>query len=167
MPESTLIELLYGKGAHANPVACIDDLSADLAILRVDKLPHSIWQLVWHMNYWMDYDVRRIQGQNQRYPAHASESWPENPSSPNESDWRKEVSRFSALLVTIAETAAWDAQKLARPAAPALVQEGKQDASVLHVLWQIAIHNSYHVGQIALLRRALGAWPPRGGGDTW
>ena len=35
------------------------------------------------------------------------------------------------------------------------------------VLWQMVAHNSYHVGQIAMVRRALGAWPPRGGGDSW
>ena len=35
------------------------------------------------------------------------------------------------------------------------------------MLWQTAVHNSYHVGQIAMIRRALGAWPPQGGGDTW
>jgi uncharacterized damage-inducible protein DinB len=29
------------------------------------------------------------------------------------------------------------------------------------------VHNSYHVGQIAMLRRMLGAWPPQSGGDTW
>jgi uncharacterized damage-inducible protein DinB len=28
-------------------------------------------------------------------------------------------------------------------------------------------HTSYHTGQIAMIRRTLGAWPPRGGGDTW
>jgi len=49
------------------------------------------------------------------------------------------------------------------------VQEGdKKVAGTLEaVLWQIVAHNSYHVGQIALIRRTLGAWPPRGGGDTW
>jgi hypothetical protein len=24
-----------------------------------------------------------------------------------------------------------------------------------------------HLGQVVLLRRLLGAWPPPGGGDTW
>ena len=79
MSENTLIELLYGKGAHANPLACIEDLSAELAIARLEKLPHSIWQLVGHLNYWMEYDVGRMQGQTQKYPHHARESWPENP----------------------------------------------------------------------------------------
>jgi uncharacterized damage-inducible protein DinB len=34
-------------------------------------------------------------------------------------------------------------------------------------VWQITAHNSYHAGQIALLRRQAGAWPPERGGDTW
>jgi uncharacterized damage-inducible protein DinB len=28
-------------------------------------------------------------------------------------------------------------------------------------------HTSYHVGQIAMIRRVLGAWPPGAGGDSW
>ncbi len=49
------------------------------------------------------------------------------------------------------------------------VYEGdKNVASTLEaVLWQMVAHNSYHVGQIAMVRRMLGAWPPRGGGDSW
>jgi len=35
MPERALVELLYGKGAHANPIACVEDLSAELAGRRV------------------------------------------------------------------------------------------------------------------------------------
>ena len=76
MPESTLIELLYGKGAHANPVACVEDLSAELAGRHAQNLPHSVWQIVWHMNFWTDYELRRIRGEEPRYPIHAAESWP-------------------------------------------------------------------------------------------
>jgi len=49
------------------------------------------------------------------------------------------------------------------------VHEGdKKVAGTLEaVLWQMVAHTSYHTGQIAMLRRALGVWPPRGGGDTW
>jgi uncharacterized damage-inducible protein DinB len=49
------------------------------------------------------------------------------------------------------------------------VHEGdKKIASTLEaVLGQMVAHNSYHLGQIAMIRRALGAWPPKAGGDTW
>ena len=35
------------------------------------------------------------------------------------------------------------------------------------MLHTIASHNSYHLGQIVLVRQLLGAWPPPGGGLTW
>ena len=35
------------------------------------------------------------------------------------------------------------------------------------ILKQIVAHNSYHVGQIAMLRRQFDAWPPQRGGDSW
>jgi uncharacterized damage-inducible protein DinB len=45
--------------------------------------------------------------------------------------------------------------------------DAKLAGTLAAVLWQMVAHNSYHVGQIALVRQALGVWPPRGGGDTW
>jgi uncharacterized damage-inducible protein DinB len=47
------------------------------------------------------------------------------------------------------------------------VVHGKKTETVLDVLWQMVAHNSYHIGQVAMLRRAFGAWPPASGGDTW
>jgi uncharacterized damage-inducible protein DinB len=46
-------------------------------------------------------------------------------------------------------------------------KEEPVSTSVESVLWQIMVHNSYHVGQIAMLMRMLGLWPPRAGADTW
>jgi uncharacterized damage-inducible protein DinB len=46
-------------------------------------------------------------------------------------------------------------------------KEEPRSTSVESVLWQIMVHNSYHVGQIAMLMRAFGLWPPRSGTDTW
>jgi hypothetical protein len=71
MSERAMHELLYGKGAHANPVACVEDLPLELSGRRVEGFPHSIWQLVSHMNFWMDYEVRRIRGDAPKYPDHS------------------------------------------------------------------------------------------------
>jgi hypothetical protein len=53
MGDTTLRELIYGKGAHVDPVACVEDIPAELAARTVAGYPHSIWQIVEHMNYWM------------------------------------------------------------------------------------------------------------------
>ena len=42
MPDPILVELLYGKYAHANSLACVEDVSFELAGRRAENLPHSI-----------------------------------------------------------------------------------------------------------------------------
>lgn len=167
MPERALTELLHGKGAHADPVACVEDISVELALRHVAGFPHSIGQLVFHMNYWMDYELRRIRGERPKYPEHSAESFPVLPSPADETEWARLRKRFSALLSDFEVLANSSRQELDREIES--VHEGdKKIAGTLEaVLWQMVAHNSYHVGQIALIRRALGAWPPKGGGDAW
>lgn len=167
MSERTLIELLYGKGAHANPVACVEDLSADLAGRRVENLPHTIWQIVWHVNFWTDYDLRRIHGEQTSYPDHSSETWPANDAPSSESAWKSQVAGFAEQIGTLAKLAQGNPDELNREVPAMHPTQDARTSTVVAILWQTATHNSYHVGQIVLLRRALGAWPPLGGGDSW
>jgi uncharacterized damage-inducible protein DinB len=167
MPDSTLVELLYGKYAHANPVTCIEDVSLELAGRRADSLPHSVFQLTSHMNYWMDYELRRIRGENPAYPAHAAESWPTNAAPANESEWLRTMAQFVELLGKLAALAQSAPDVLARDVPVTHPDHTKHTGSLHAVLWQTLVHNTYHIGQIAQLRRAQGTWPPAGGGDTW
>jgi uncharacterized damage-inducible protein DinB len=165
--ETALRGLIHGKAAHADPLACIEDISAELAARRVSGYPHSIWQLVLHMNYWMDYDLRAISSDVSPYPEHAIESWPEHPQQPNEADWRKTTARFRELLSQLSTLADSGTENLARTTTKVTTGNIRRQCSVETVLFEIIAHNSYHTGQIALLRRQAGAWPPERGGDTW
>jgi uncharacterized damage-inducible protein DinB len=167
MSERTLIELLYGKSAHANPLACVEEVSIELASRRSDNFPHSISQLVSHLNYWTDYELRRISGENPAYPEHAAQSWPSEAAPANEGDWQRTIARFRDLLAKVAALAESSPDVLAREVPATHPDHAKHSSTVLAVLWQTLVHNSYHIGQIAMLRQALGAWPPKGGGDTW
>jgi uncharacterized damage-inducible protein DinB len=162
-----LIELLHGKGAHVDPFACVEHISAELAGRKNPAFPHSIWQILWHMNYWMDYELKRIRDEPPVYPAHATEGWPADSALPNEEEWRQAVDRFYTLIDELAALAGSTQDILLGPVSFTHPTHSQQSSSILAVLWQTAAHNSYHIGQIALLRRALGSWPPRGGGDTW
>jgi uncharacterized damage-inducible protein DinB len=71
------------------------------------------------------------------------------------------------LLAEFAELAASSRQELDRQIETGHEVHENVAGSLEAVLWQMVAHNSYHVGQIAMIRRMLGAWPPRGGGDTW
>jgi len=162
-----LIELLHGKGAHADPVACIEDVSAELAARKLEGFPHSIRDLVSHMNYWMDYDLRRVAGEHPPYPTHNAESFPSKPAPENAKEWDALTKRFAALINQSVAFADSSPQELTRHIEPTHPSHEERAATLEAVLWQLVAHNSYHIGQIAMIRRALGAWPPRGGGDTW
>jgi uncharacterized damage-inducible protein DinB len=167
MPSRALIELLHGKGAHADPLACVEDLPAEIASRQVEGFPHSIGQLVSHMNYWIDYELRRIRSENPKYPEHNSESFstPATPSGTQQ--WDRLREEFSALLNDVAALADAGHGELDRQIEPTHPSHNDRAASLESVLWQLVAHNSYHVGQIAMIRRVLGVWPPRAGGDTW
>ena len=168
MSQRALTELLRGKGAHADPMACVEDISAELAARQVAGFPHSVGQLVFHINYWMDYELRRIRGRGRFIRSTAAESFP---AAPSPADARGMGSAAGAR-----SRSCWvSSRRWRNRLAPELqreiesVHEGdKKVAGTLEaVLWQMVAHTSYHVGQIAMVRRALGAWPPRGGGDSW
>jgi uncharacterized damage-inducible protein DinB len=165
--QRALIELLHGKGSHADPIACVEDLPAELAARTSTGFPHSVGQLVFHMNYWMDYELRRIRGERPVYPEHASESWPASPSPADAQEWDRLRRQMGVLLGEFAALAQSSPADLARQIESAHGGDTKVAGTLEAVLWQMVAHNSYHTGQIAMIRRAIGAWPPRGGGDTW
>jgi len=166
MSNATFEELLYGKGAHLDPVACLEDLPAAVAGKKIDGFPHSIFQIIGHVNYWMDNDLRRIEGEHPPYPEHAAESWSAN-ALVGDAEWRAELQRFNFLLDKVREMSASKPEILQRHVEATHPSHNDRASSVEAVLWQLLVHNSYHLGQIVMLRRCLGAWPPRGGSDTW
>lgn len=159
-----LVELLYGKHAHTDSLVCVD-VPAELAGRQPQGVPQSVWQLVWHMNYWMEYELLRIAGTPSPYPEHASSSWPSGDPQPDA--WGREQARFAELVGRLAGHAAAPPDELAREIAPTDNTEAQHASSLEAVLWQTLVHNSYHLGQVVLVRKALGAWPPATGSDTW
>ncbi|MGA9508499.1 MAG: DinB family protein [Candidatus Sulfotelmatobacter sp.] len=166
MSSRALTELLHGKGAHADPLVCVEDISAELAGSQVTGFPHSIAHLLFHMNYWMDYDLRRARGEKPQYPEHNSESFPAA-ALVDDAEWHEGQERFAALINETSALADSSRAELDRRVEATHPSHQQRADTLEALLWQLAAHNSYHTGQIAMIRRMLGAWPPRGGGDTW
>src|SRR5437764_8543215 len=113
MSSRALAELLRGKGAHVDPLACVEDISAELASQLVPGFPHSIAQLVFHMNYWLDYELRRIRGQRPKYPEDASESFLAVVGVDAE-EWERLRNSFATLLAEYAALANSSPEELQR-----------------------------------------------------
>jgi uncharacterized damage-inducible protein DinB len=118
------------------------------------------------MNYWMDNDLRRVRREKPPYPTHNSESFPATAELAT-AEWKELQKRFTDLLNQTAELADSNRADLDRHVEATHPTHQQRPGTLEAVLWQLVAHNSYHIGQIAMIRRMLGAWPPRGGGDSW
>jgi uncharacterized damage-inducible protein DinB len=164
--ETVLVELIRGKGAFTDALACVSGLDAAAAGQRAGA-PYSVHELVFHMNYWMDYELRRLAGESPAYPERAAEGWPQRAAPASEADWQSVEKRFAALLERMIELARDESSAGRRVPITSHASHANQGATLRDVLWQTLVHNAYHLGQVTTVRRMLGAWPPPGGGDTW
>ena len=165
LEEKVMRELLRGKGAHADALACVEGVPPDVAGRRVPGFPQSIFGLVWHAAYWMDYELARTEGKAPPYPDHADASWPKDEAPRNAREWDETVNRFRAGLAALDALAADPGSAQRKVALTS--QATNQGDTVKDIVWQTLVHNSYHLGQVVLLRQALRAWPPPSGTDTW
>ena len=155
----TLGHALRGEGAHVEVSAALDGMSWELAGRRPPGAPHTVFQILNHLIYWQDVFIRRLTGAHAPSPPHAAVGWPGGDAPPSEAEWLAAVGRFNAGLTAV--QALVSAPTLDEPL-PNWNHRTRADA-----IAATASHNSYHLGQIVLLRRMLGAWPPPTGGDSW
>lgn len=151
-----LIKSLIGERGHLPIARALTDISAELAGQVHEGMPYSIYQLVKHMHYWQQFMLAHLEGRKPHMPASVMESWQEETAPQDEESWQADIRAFLSGVdqaVAIAGQAQLDESLLYFP--------GETKAGLLR---NIASHNSYHLGEIVLLRRFYGAWPPPGGG---
>jgi len=154
--EKTVGNALSGKASHAATKDLFAGLDWQVAGSRPEGVPHSVFQLLNHMSYWQDWVVKWLEGEDPPVPEHAEGGWPGGPSPASPQEWQRAVRGFRSGLL-----------KLDRRSREADLLATRGKHSRLGMLQSIASHNSYHAGQVVLLRQMLGTWPPPSGGVTW
>jgi hypothetical protein len=147
-----LLYLLGGGGAHLDFDAAVADLPPSLRGVRPTGLPHSPWELLEHLRL-AQWDILEFS----RNPKHVSPVWPAGywpaqPAPPSKGAWDKSIEEFRTDLEGMKH----------------LVEDPKTDLyariphgdgqTILREALLLADHNAYHVGQLILVRRLLGAW---------
>ena len=144
---------LQGWGdAHADFDKAVDGLAPELRGRRPEGLPHSPWELVEHLRL-AQHDIldfsRNPHYEEMRWP---EDYWPSSPEPPSPEAWDESIAAYRADRATM-EALATDASVDLLAAIP-----HGSGQTVLRELVLSAAHTSYHVGQIVLVRRLLGAW---------
>jgi hypothetical protein len=147
-----LLTLLKGGEAHADFDAAVKDLPVGLRGTRPDAAEHSAWELLEHLRI-AQWDILGFS----RNPHHQSPEfpegyWPRTQTPPNKTDWDKSVEDFRKNLQAMCDLVADENTDLF-----AKIPHG-DGQTILREAFVVADHNAYHLGQLVLLRRLLGAW---------
>lgn len=116
---------------------------------------HSIWELVLHLTGWQDEVLERLRGRAPGFPS--AGDWPEV-GEPSDERWQAALAALKGSSERL-EAAASEvsAEALDRRIGVARDRPLGAGVTLRDTLYGILQHNAYHSGQIALLRRALGA----------
>ena len=154
---TVLQKVLVGKAAFTKPANIIGDIPLELAVVRPHGLPHSLYEELWHLDYWLRFSSALIRGENPTLPAHSAEGFPADQSTLSQEAWDALVARVSAGLEALAALANDEAE---------LARHFRPDITVHDELTVVATHNAYHLGRMVALRQLLGIWSPERG-DSW
>jgi hypothetical protein len=147
-----LLSLLTGSNAHADFEAGIKNLPAEVRGKTPKGAEHSPWELMEHLRI-AQWDIvefsRDAAHQSPQWP---SGYWPKSPAPPDEKAWDKAVRAFRRDLKAFCGLIADEKTDLY-----ARIPHG-DGQTILREALLIADHNSYHIGQLILLRRLLGEW---------
>jgi len=147
-----VVNLLKGGSAHLDFDAAIKDLPRELRGAKPPDVPHSPWRLLEHMRI-AQWDILAFS----RNPKHVSPKfpdgyWPKGDAPPDEKAWDRSVAAFRADLKAMQDL-------VADPATDVFARIPHGDGqTVLREALLVADHNAYHLGQLLVVRRALGAW---------
>jgi hypothetical protein len=144
--------LLRGGGAHLDFDKAIADLPAELRSAKPAGQPHTPWRLLEHLRI-AQWDILRFCVDARHVsPSFPEGYWPEGDAPPDDDAWQGSVSAFRADLRAMEDLVADPATDLF-----AVLPHG-QGQTVLREALLVADHNAYHLGQLVLVRRLLGAW---------
>jgi hypothetical protein len=147
-----LIDLLTGSNAHADFEAAIKGLPAELRGKRPKGADHSPWQLLEHLRI-AQWDILEFsRDAKHKSPDWPGGYWPSSPNPPDDKAWDKSVRAFRKNLKAFCDLLSDPATDLY-----AKIPHG-ENQTILREALLIADHNAYHVGQLILVRRLLGAW---------
>jgi hypothetical protein len=157
MPDETALRKqiahsLDSEDAHAGFDAAVEGLAPELRGKTPPGLPYSPWQLVEH--------IRRTQADILEFcqaPKYAEKEWPkdywpETATPPTAKAWDESIAAIRRGRKALAALTLDTKTDLTAP-----VPNGTGQTYLREVLL-VADHTAYHVGELIVVRRLLGAW---------
>jgi len=133
-------------------------ITAAEASKRIAPGTHTIWEIVAHMTAWTETVSARVRGAGAKAPERGD--WPPVTET-TDAAWTAALSTLEAaraeLLAEIGNTHEEDIQMHIKNHSPPFADTGISRAGTIAGLIE---HDAYHLGQIAMIKRAVRSAPP-------
>jgi hypothetical protein len=149
---SQLARALDWDDAHAGFDRVVDGIAPEFRGRAPAGLPYSPWQLLEHLRLAQEDILDFCRNPDYRERRWPDEYWPASPEPPDAGAWDRsiaEVRRDREALARLAEDASLD---LTTP-----LPHGSGQ-TLLRELLLVLDHTAYHLGELVVVRRALGIW---------
>ena len=145
-----LVKLLQGGSAHAGFKKAVAGLPAALRGAKAHNLPYTIWQLVEHIRI-AQWDMLEFSKDgNHQSPRWPDDYWPKEAAPPDDKAWDNSIKQIETELEEFIRLI-----KHIDLYAPIPHGSGQ---TLLREALQVADHTAYHIAEIIIIRRLLGAW---------
>jgi uncharacterized damage-inducible protein DinB len=150
-----LARALDWNEAHATFDAAVSDLPSSLRGSVPAGLPYSAWQIVEHIRRTQADILEFCVAPHYAEKAWPKEYWPETAEPPSDRSWDESIAAMRHDRAALASLTTDDKTNLL-----SRVPNGDGQTYLREVLL-VLDHTAYHTGELIVLRRLLGAWPPR------
>ena len=147
-----IVDLLTKENAHAGFDSAINNLPANLRGQRPKGAEHSPWEILEHMRIAQEDILDFSVNPNYKVLAWPEDYWPKTPAPPTDADWDRSIEHFRSDLKKMCDLVADESTDLFQK-----IPHG-DGQTILREALLIADHNAYHLGEMVLVRRLLGAW---------
>jgi len=150
-----VLNVLGAGQAHVDFEAAVKNVPVALRGKRPKGAGHSPWEILEHMRI-AQWDILEFSRDSKHVsPQWPGGYWPKTQAPPNAKAWSRSVRSFRADLEAMRKLVADQSTGLF-----AAIPHG-DGQTILREALLVAAHNSYHLGEMVLVRRLLGAWPER------
>lgn len=147
-----LLQFLDGHQAHVDFDDAIKDLPSKLRGAKSDGIVHSVWELLEHMRLAQLDILEFIRNPDYESPPWPEGYWPDSESPTNTAAWNKSIKSYKADLKALKDIAEDPKTDLFDK-----IPHGTGQ-TILREILLVVDHSAYHLGQLVLVRKALGAW---------
>jgi hypothetical protein len=147
-----LLELLGKGNAHADYASAVANLPEAKRGEKLPGVPHTAWRLAEHMRITQLDILEFTRDAQHESPSWPDGYWPPHDAPPGEKAWTASIASFKkdrAAMIAIIQD---EMNDLFAPLPHGQGQTIAREAMLM------ADHTAYHIGQLILLRRAIGAW---------